>query len=202
MYYIFFRSRRIYILNAIKTDFVLNAQGLSCPMPIVKTKKSMNELQPGQVMEVQATDPGSRADIQAWAKSTGHQYLGTIEEGKVLKHYLRKSSQEETIERKHPYVITNEELQTKIANDEEIVIVDVREPAEYAFNHIENAVSIPLGDVESRCKELNENDLIYVICRSGNRSDLAAQILSEKGFKQVFNVVPGMDQWTTENYEA
>lgn len=187
------------ILNAIKTDYVLNAQGLSCPMPIVKTKKAMSELQEGQVMEVQATDPGSKADIQAWAKSTGHQYLGTIEEDKVLKHYLRKASEEETIERKHPNVMTNEELKTKIANDEEIVIVDVREPAEYAFSHIENAVSIPLGDFETRYQELNENDQIYVICRSGNRSDLAAQLLTEKGFMHVYNVVPGMNQWTTES---
>ena len=77
----------------IHTDHMLDAKGLACPMPIVKTKKAMNDLEPGQVIEVQATDKGSLADIQAWATSSGHQYLGTTEEADVLKHYLRKASE-------------------------------------------------------------------------------------------------------------
>ncbi|HLO11976.1 MAG TPA: sulfurtransferase TusA family protein, partial [Pseudoneobacillus sp.] len=84
-------------MESLKTDFVLDAKGLACPMPIVKTKKAMTNLEAGQVLEVQATDKGSKADIKAWAQSSGHQYLGTIEEGDVLKHYLRKSSGEEKV---------------------------------------------------------------------------------------------------------
>ena len=57
----------------IRVDMTVDAKGLSCPMPIVKTKKAINDLQPGQVLEVQATDKGSKADIKAWAESTGHQ---------------------------------------------------------------------------------------------------------------------------------
>lgn len=79
----------------IKTNSVLDAKGLACPMPIVRTKKVMNGLEAGEVLEVQATDKGSTADMKAWAESTGHQYLGTVEEGTVLKHYLRKASGEE-----------------------------------------------------------------------------------------------------------
>ena len=67
---------------------VLDAKGLSCPMPIVKTKKEMTALEPGHVMELQATDKGSTADIKAWAQSTGNHYLGTVEDGDTLKHYL------------------------------------------------------------------------------------------------------------------
>ena len=163
---------------------LLDAKGLACPMPIVKTKKAMNELEAGQVLEVQATDKGSKADIKAWAKSTGHQYLGTIEEGDVLKHYLRKSSSDETIERKHPNVANNEELEKKLEANENIVVLDVREAAEYAFNHIPNAISIPLGELEDRLDELNKEDEIFVVCRTGNRSDFAAQKLAEKGFNQ------------------
>lgn len=59
----------------------------------------MNNLEAGQVLEVQATDKGSKADMKAWAESTGHHYLGTMEEGEVLKHYLRKSSNEESNEK-------------------------------------------------------------------------------------------------------
>ncbi len=98
----------------IKSDRVLDAKGLACPMPVVKTKKAMNELEPGQVMEVHATDKGSLADIQAWAKGSGHQYLGTTEDGNILKHFLRKAGHSEIKKEKtFPYVIQNEELQKR-----------------------------------------------------------------------------------------
>jgi rhodanese-related sulfurtransferase/TusA-related sulfurtransferase len=181
-------------MESLKTNFLLDAKGLACPMPIVKTKKAINDLKAGQVLEVQATDKGSKADIQAWAKSSGHQYLGTLEEGDVLKHYLRKSSNDETIERKHPNVTSNDELEKKLS--ENIVVLDVREAAEYAFNHIPNALSIPLGELEERLNELNKEDEIFVVCRTGNRSDLAAQKLAENGFNNVFNVIPGMSMWS------
>ncbi|PLR82200.1 hypothetical protein CVD25_08690 [Bacillus canaveralius] len=183
-------------MESLKTNLVLDAKGLACPMPIVKTKKAMNELEPGQVLEVQATDKGSRADIKAWAQSSGHQYIGTVEEGDVLKHYLRKASGEETIERKHPNVTNNEELEKKLEANDQIVVLDVREAAEYAFNHIPNAISIPMGELDDRLDELKKEDEIFVVCRTGNRSDFAAQKLTEKGFKNVINVVPGMSQWS------
>lgn len=183
-------------MENIKVNEVLDAKGLACPMPIVKTKKAIKDLEEGKVLEVQATDRGSKADLKAWAESTGHQYLGTLEEGAVLKHYLRKSAGEETVERKHTKVINNEELETKLAGNESIVVLDVRETAEYAFNHIPNAISIPLGELENRLNELNKEDDIFVVCRTGSRSDLAAQKLAEKGFSKVVNVVPGMSQWS------
>jgi rhodanese-related sulfurtransferase/TusA-related sulfurtransferase len=183
-------------MTLLKTDFVLDAKGLACPMPIVKTKKAMNGLEAGQVLEVLATDKGSKADIKAWAQSSGHQYLGTIEEANVLKHYLRKSSNEEEAEKKHPNVTTNDELEKKLIANENIVVVDVRESAEYVFNHIPNAISIPLGELENRLNELNKEAEIYVVCRTGNRSDFAAQKLTENGFTKVVNVMPGMSEWT------
>nr|WP_279326117.1 sulfurtransferase TusA family protein [Bacillus sp. FJAT-47783] len=184
----------------MKANKVLDAKGLACPMPIVKTKKMMKDLEAGFVLEVQATDKGSKADIQAWAESAGHQYLGTIEEGDVLKHYLRKATDDEstTLEKKHPYVVTNEELEQKVTAEQNIVVLDVREEAEYAFCHIPQAISIPLGELEKRLNELNKDDEIYVICRSGSRSDFAAQKLAANGFTKVMNVVPGMSQWSGE----
>lgn len=181
---------------SITADKVLDAKGLSCPMPIVRTKKAINELEPGQVLEIQATDKGSTADIKAWAESTGHQYLGTIEDGDVLKHYLRKASRKESKkEKNHPHIISLDDLRQKIEGEEKVTILDVREPAEYAFGHIPEAKSIPLGELEKRIEELNPDEEIYVICRTGSRSDLAAQKLTEKGFKKVMNVVPGMSEW-------
>jgi len=180
----------------MKANMILDAKGLACPMPIVKTKKAMNNLEAGQVLEVQATDKGSKADLKAWSESTGYQYLGTLEEGDVLKHFLRKSSNNESIGKKHPNVISNEELEKNLEASENIVVIDVREAAEYAFNHIPNAISIPLGELENRVNELNKQDKIFVVCRTGNRSDFAAQKLTENGFTKVINVIPGMSQWT------
>ncbi|MHA6252709.1 sulfurtransferase TusA family protein [Oceanobacillus sp. CAU 1775] len=181
----------------IKADVVLDAKGLACPMPIVKTKKAVDDLQPGQVIEVQATDKGSLADIQAWAKSSGHQYLGSTEDGDLLKHYLRKASKSEVKEEtSYPHVIQNDELQKKLEEGEQITILDVREPAEYSFGHIPGAKSIPLGELEDRTEELDKESEIYVVCRTGNRSDLASKQLAEKGFSKVKNVVQGMMEWS------
>ncbi|MCY8151868.1 sulfurtransferase TusA family protein [Bacillus paralicheniformis] len=181
----------------IKSDRVLDAKGLACPMPVVKTKKAINELEPGQVIEVHATDKGSLADIQAWAKGSGHQYLGTTEDGDILKHFLRKAGHSEIKKEKtFPYVIQNEELQKKVEAGERITVVDVREPAEYRLGHIPGAISIPLGELEKRANELNRDGKMYVVCRTGNRSDLAAKQLAANGFKDVVNVVRGMEEWS------
>ncbi|PEL13947.1 sulfurtransferase TusA family protein [Bacillus sp. AFS017336] len=184
-------------MEFIKSNVKLDAKGLACPMPIVKTRKAMKELENGQVIEVQATDRGSKADIKAWAESTGNQYLGTIENGEVLLHYLRKSSDENTVEKKFENIISNDELNKKIQS-EDTLILDVREEAEFVFNHIPNAVSIPLGELENRLTELNKDSEIYIVCRTGNRSDLAAQMLASNGFTNVYNVLPGMNEWSGE----
>ncbi|WP_404450561.1 sulfurtransferase TusA family protein [Virgibacillus necropolis] len=180
----------------ITTNETIDAKGLACPMPIVKTKKAITKLEPGQVIEVQATDKGSTADFKAWATSTGHHYLGTIEDADVLKHYLRKASDVEIKkEIKHETTTGLDELQNKIKLEESLVILDVREPAEFAFGHIPDAVNIPLGVLEERLEEIDKDNEVHVICRTGNRSDLAAQTLFENGFKNVKNVIPGMSKW-------
>lgn len=180
----------------VTVNKILDAKGLACPMPIVRTKKEMTALDPGQVMEIQATDKGSTADMRAWADSTGHQYLGTVEEGDILKHYLRKASaEEEKSETKHPDVVKLEELLNRLDGDEKITVLDVREPAEYAFGHIPGSINIPLGELEERFEELNNAENLHIICRTGSRSDFAAQKLTEKGFNNVINVVPGMKEW-------
>lgn len=69
---------------------VLDAKGMACPMPIVKTKKEMKDLNIGDILEVQATDQGALKDFEAWAKSTGHELLDSKEEGSVLTFYIKK----------------------------------------------------------------------------------------------------------------
>ena len=57
-------------------DKELDARGLSCPLPILKTKKALNDMQSGQVVHVLATDPASVRDFQAFAKQTGNDLVG------------------------------------------------------------------------------------------------------------------------------
>jgi len=182
-------------MTHIDVHVTLDAKGLACPMPIVRAKKVMKDMEAGELLLVEATDRGSTADIRAWAESTGQQYLGTLEEGEILKHYLRKSAGEETAQRSFPHEVSTDQLLAKMESGEHIVIVDVREVTEYAFSHIPGVISIPLGELEERMQELGKEDDIYIICRSGTRSDFAAQKLAMHNFSKVFNVIPGMNGW-------
>ncbi|WP_147804967.1 sulfurtransferase TusA family protein [Alkalicoccus halolimnae] len=74
-------------MNAAK---VLDAKGLACPMPIVKTKKAMNDIESGEILEIHATDKGAKADLAAWSKSGGHELVDQSEEGEVLKFWIKK----------------------------------------------------------------------------------------------------------------
>ncbi|WP_462409421.1 sulfurtransferase TusA family protein [Neobacillus sp. Marseille-QA0830] len=69
---------------------VLDAKGLACPMPIVKTKKAMDELESGQVLEIHTTDKGAINDLPAWAKSGGHELVKFEEENDILKFWIKK----------------------------------------------------------------------------------------------------------------
>ena len=71
-------------------DQELDTRGLSCPLPILKTKKSLNGLHSGQVLKVVATDPGAVKDFQAFAKQTGHALLSSTEENREFVFYMRK----------------------------------------------------------------------------------------------------------------
>ena len=71
-------------------DKELDARGMSCPLPILKTKKSLNDLTSGQVLKVVATDPGSVKDMQAFANQTGNELLSSSEEDKTYVFYVKK----------------------------------------------------------------------------------------------------------------
>ncbi len=68
----------------------VDARGLSCPLPIVKTALAIKELGSGDVIEVLATDPGSTKDFLAWSKTTGHELLESTIDGDVFRYILRK----------------------------------------------------------------------------------------------------------------
>lgn len=69
----------------------VDATGLACPMPIVKTKKAMNELNSGEILEIHTTDKGAKSDLAAWANSMGHVLVKHEEEGSVFKFWIQKA---------------------------------------------------------------------------------------------------------------
>ena len=72
------------------TDLQLDARGLNCPMPIVKTAQAIKGLASGQTIEVLATDPGSTKDFEAWSKTTGNLLVEQSVDGGVFRFVLRK----------------------------------------------------------------------------------------------------------------
>ena len=68
----------------------LDARGLSCPMPIVKTAQAIKAIAAGQLLEVLATDPGSRKDFAAWSRSTGNELVEQTLDGGVYRFVLRR----------------------------------------------------------------------------------------------------------------
>ncbi|PWV58339.1 sulfurtransferase TusA family protein [Plasticicumulans acidivorans] len=75
----------------VSPDLELDAAGLQCPLPILKTKKALATLQPGQVLLVITTDPGSVRDFEAYARQTGHELLDSSVEGACFRFLMRKS---------------------------------------------------------------------------------------------------------------
>jgi tRNA 2-thiouridine synthesizing protein A len=71
-------------------DKELDARGLNCPLPILRAKKALADLQSGQVLKVLATDPGSVKDFQAFARQTGHQLLSHDETNKQFTFFMKK----------------------------------------------------------------------------------------------------------------
>ncbi len=69
---------------------LLDTKGLSCPMPIVKTKKAMDTLTTGDILEVHSTDKGAVSDLAAWAKTSGHDLLQHQQEDNVYKFWIQK----------------------------------------------------------------------------------------------------------------
>jgi len=69
----------------------LDTSGLNCPMPILRAKKALKELQSGDILRITSTDPGSVKDFEAFAKQTGNHLLESTTEGDVFIYKLKKA---------------------------------------------------------------------------------------------------------------
>jgi TusA-related sulfurtransferase len=77
--------------DAPAVDRTLDCKGMLCPMPIVRLSKAIKELEAGQVLLLEATDPGAIADVAAWSKNTGHPLLSQDKVDKVMRFWIQKA---------------------------------------------------------------------------------------------------------------
>ncbi|WP_342432274.1 rhodanese-like domain-containing protein [Neobacillus sp. FSL H8-0543] len=80
----------------------------------------------------------------------------------------------------------------------DVIVLDVRNLDEYNSGHIPESELLPLPEIEGMSEELDKDKSYLVVCRSGNRSQQAADILLEKGFKKIYNMTGGMNEWSYE----
>jgi len=77
-------------MNDIVFNQELDCRGLNCPLPVLKTKKAMDEMAAGDVLKMISTDPGSQNDVTAWAKRTGNEIMSANNEGSDFVYYIKK----------------------------------------------------------------------------------------------------------------
>lgn len=78
-------------MDKSQANVTLDLKGLSCPMPVVKTKKALDSMQAGQVLFIEVTDKGSKADIPAMLKRTGNELLGMDEKDNIFTFFIKKT---------------------------------------------------------------------------------------------------------------
>ncbi|MGZ8183871.1 MAG: rhodanese-like domain-containing protein [Methylobacter sp.] len=94
--------------------------------------------------------------------------------------------------------ISATELQTRIQNEPNLFLLDVREANEFEYARIENSVLIPLNQIPQRLAELNPQQEMVVICHHGVRSRQACMYLVNSGFEHVTNLAGGIDAWSCD----
>ncbi len=87
-------------------------------------------------------------------------------------------------------------------NNKVDLILDVRTGEEYARSHIKDAILIPIMILAEKKDEIELNQTILVYCHNGNRSRTACEYLTSKGYKYVFNMLGGIEEWIEKGYDV
>ncbi len=76
--------------DAIEFNLEVDATGMNCPLPILRTKKALATMQSGEILKIKATDAGAAHDFPAFAKQTGNELLSSTTEGDVLVFFMKR----------------------------------------------------------------------------------------------------------------
>jgi tRNA 2-thiouridine synthesizing protein A len=74
----------------IKVEKTMDLKGMPCPMPVVKVSKGIKEIEVGQIMMAETTDPGALADFPAWARTSGNEIIKTDQGGDSTRFYIKR----------------------------------------------------------------------------------------------------------------
>lgn len=74
-------------------DTVLDAKGLVCPLPVLRARRVMKALMPGDILEIHATDPAARLDVPHFCDATGNELIETRQDGEILIFRIRKTAE-------------------------------------------------------------------------------------------------------------
>ncbi len=209
--------------TTITEDYIeVDACGLSCPGPLTALIKSLEALPENKKLKIYATDPGFKASVEAYAKlndAVTLLYLGK-EEGKLVAMLekgpitiedvsapvkIAKKTRKQLRSPDAPALseMKADELFEALDTDESpAIMIDVRTPHEYHSGHIKDTKLMPLGELMHNIDALNEykDEEIVVVCHSGARSMMAAQLMVREGFKDVRNLTGGMIIWHRNGY--
>jgi adenylyltransferase/sulfurtransferase len=94
--------------------------------------------------------------------------------------------------------VAPQEVKAKLDQGEKLVLVDVREPWEYAINRLNGAIHIPMAEFGRRYQELDPEAEIICYCHMGVRSLKCAQFLKQQGFSKAKNLAGGIDAWSLQ----
>jgi rhodanese-related sulfurtransferase len=94
--------------------------------------------------------------------------------------------------------ITPRDLAARLGEEQRPLLLDVREAWELSIARIDPSMHMPMNDVPDRLDELNPDQEIVVLCHHGRRSRQVVAFLKQSGFRQVLNLVGGIDAWSTE----
>ena len=202
----------------------IDACGLSCPGPLNAMIKALEILPPDKKLKIYSTDPGFKSSVEAYAKLNEAVHLlnlgkeegklvATLEKSEVTQEELKapikikKATRKERRSTNAPSLsdISVDELYERLeSEDSPAIMVDVRSPQEYygLVGHIKSAKLIPLGELMNNSVALQnyKDDEVVIICHSGARSMMAAQILAQAGFRDVRNLTGGMMMWHRKGY--
>lgn len=102
--------------------------------------------------------------------------------------------------------ISTDQAEKMISSNKELIVVDVREDSEYSSvqGHVPGAINYPWssGYMKENFQKLDKGKEILVVCRSGSRSKAAASFLSDKGYRKVYNMPGGTNQWIKDGHKT
>lgn len=184
-------------MNIVQPVKTLDCKDYKCPLPQVQAKEALEQIEEMEVLEILTTDVDAEKEFRKWTTQTGDIYISSEKKADHVVHYIQKAPPaSRKLGNKYQKIISNSDLNEKLSKAESFILLDVREEIEYFIGHIPEAINIPLGEVKDRLHELDKDQTYAIICRTGNRSDFACQMLDDAGFQDIYNVLPGMSEWS------